>query len=212
MVNATKTSLEQALKEYARLKIDNIMALRGDPGPTGTPTGHAIELVQLIRQKFPQMGIGVAGFPEGHPECPQRLREMDYLKAKVDAGANYICTQLFFDNHDFYDFRERCIVAGIKVPIIAGIMPITSIASMQRMADLALGMRYPGRLLKAIKRATSPEGVAEIGRHWASEQVRDLLDNQVAGIHFYTLNRSTATRRIWQGLGIGSSQDLQNER
>ncbi len=89
-------------------------------------------------------GVGVAGFPEGHPATPNRLKEMDNLKPKVDAGADYICTQLFFDNRDFYDFRERCELAGIRVPIVAGIMPITSKQGMMRMAELALGARIPG--------------------------------------------------------------------
>lgn len=209
MINATPDSLHSALAQYQQLGIQNVLALRGDPGESGQPQGHAIELVKLIRQEFPAMGIGVAGFPEGHPECPNRLQEMDYLKAKVDAGADYICTQLFFDNHDFYDFRERCLLAGIKVPIIAGIMPLTSLASMQRMAALALGMHFPAKLLRAIGRTSGPQGVEEVGIHWAAEQVRDLIDHQVAGIHFYTLNHSTATRRIWQGLGMQSSLDLQ---
>ena len=110
---------------------------------------HAAELVRFIRRwnergDHPDgqgFGIGVAGFPEGHPGTPNRLEELDYLKAKVDAGADYICTQLFFDNRDFYDFRERCELAGIRVPIIAGIMPITSLGGMKRMAQLALGAR-----------------------------------------------------------------------
>ena len=97
-------------------------------------------------------GIGVAGFPEGHPGTPNRLKELDYLKRKVDAGADYICTQLFFSNADFYDFRERCELAGIRVPIIAGIMPITSKENLARMAELALGARFPARLLRAIGR------------------------------------------------------------
>ena len=210
MVNATPETLEKSLIEYQNLGIDNIMALRGDPGEFGRPQGHAIELVKLIRQKFSGMGIGVAGFPEGHPECPNRLQEIDYLKAKVDAGADFIGTQLFFDNHDFYDFRERCILAGIKVPILAGIMPLTSISSMQRMASLALGMHFPAKLLRAVYRARTPAGVEEVGLHWAAEQVRDLIDNEVAGIHFYTLNHSSATQRIWRGLGLNSSLDLQS--
>ena len=116
--------------------------------------------------------------------------EMDHLKRKVDAGADYICTQLFFDNRDFYDFRERCELAGIHVPILAGIMPITSRSSMVRMADLALGARFPARLLRAIDRCCDDgESVAKVGIHWATEQCRDLLDNQVRGIHFYTLNK-----------------------
>jgi methylenetetrahydrofolate reductase (NADPH) len=128
---------------------------------------------------------------------------MDYLKAKVDAGADYICTQLFFDNHDFYDFRDRSALAGIEAPIIAGIMPVTSLGSMKRMAELAGGSRFPAKLLKALQRANgTPEAVREIGLHYATEQCADLLDNGVAGIHLYTLNQSTATREICQRLGL----------
>src|SRR4029450_10483575 len=141
-------------------------------------------------------GVGVAGFPEGHPGCPNRMKEMDYLKAKVDAGADYICTQLFFDNRDFYDFRERCDLAGIKVPIIAGIMPITSKAGTVRMAELALGARLPAKLLKATPRCGDDQALARVGIHWATEQCLDLLQSSVRGIHFYTLNRSDATRQI----------------
>ena len=134
---------------------------------------------------------------------------MDHLKAKIDAGADYICTQMFFDNRDFYDFRERCELAGIGVPIIAGIMPISSRAGMTRMADLALGARFPARLLKAVDRcADDPEAVNRVGIHWATEQCRDLIDNGVRGIHFYTLNRSDATRQIYQNLGVKDSAAL----
>ncbi len=145
----------------------------------------------------------MAGFPEGHPGTPNRLLELDYLKRKIDAGADYICTQLFFSNADFYDFRERCELAGIKVPIIAGIMPITSKENLARMAELALGARFPARLLRAIGRCEDDaRAVARVGIHWATEQCRDLLDNQVRGIHFYTLNRSDATRQIYESLGL----------
>ena len=154
-------------------------------------------------------GIGVAGFPEGHPSTPNRLREMDYLKAKVDAGADYICTQLFFDNHDFYDFRERCVLAGINVPIVAGIMPITSAGGMTRMAELALGAHYPAKLLRAIQRCgNDPEAVKRVGVHWATEQCRDLLDHDVRGLHFYTLNHSDATLAIYRNLGVTDSGSL----
>jgi methylenetetrahydrofolate reductase (NADPH) len=154
------------------------------------------------------MGVGVAGFPEGHPETPNRLREIEHLKAKVDAGADYIVTQLFFDNRDFYDFCERCTLAHIDIPIIAGIMPITTKHSMIRMAELAAGARIPARLLKSIERAGSDEYVERVGVHWATEQVRDLIDNNVKGIHLYTLNCSTATLRIYRSLGISSSTQL----
>ena len=150
----------------------------------------------------------MAGFPEGHPGTPNRLKEMDHLKHKVDAGADYVCTQLFFDNRDFYDFRERCDLAGIKVPILAGIMPITSHAGMKRMAELALGTRYPAALLRAVGRCSDDAAVAKVGVHWATEQCRDLLHNQVRGIHFYTLNRSDATRQIYDNLGVKDSVAL----
>jgi methylenetetrahydrofolate reductase (NADPH) len=131
------------------------------------------------------------------------------LKAKVDAGADYIVTQLFFDNHDFYDFRERCELAGITVPILAGIMPVTSSTGLTRMAELALGARFPAALLRAIGRCDGDEKyVRKVGIQWAAEQCRDLLDNHTRGIHFYTLNRSTATREIYASLGVKDSLRL----
>jgi methylenetetrahydrofolate reductase (NADPH) len=128
---------------------------------------------------------------------------MDHFKAKVDEGADYIVTQLFFDNRDFLDFRERCALVAINIPIIAGIMPITSIAGFKRIAELAAGARFPARLLRALHRCQNdPEAVRRVGLHFAIEQCHDLLDNDVAGIHFYTLNRSDATRMIFDSLGI----------
>jgi methylenetetrahydrofolate reductase (NADPH) len=156
-------------------------------------------------------GVGVAGFPEGHPDTPNRLKEMDNLKRKVDAGADYICTQLFFENRDFYDFRERCDLAGIKVPILAGIMPITSRSGMIRMAELALGARFPAPLQRAVDRCGDDDhAIARVGVHWATEQCRDLLHNHVRGIHFYTLNRSDATRKIYENLGVKDSVALRD--
>ncbi len=216
----TETEIASILDQYAAHGIDNILALGGDP-PKDMPNhdrgkdvfAHAADLVAFIRRcrtSDPRgFGIGVAGFPEGHPATPNRLLEMDHLKAKVDAGADYICTQLFFDNHDFYDFRERCELAGIKVPIIAGIMPITSANSLRRMAETALGAHYPAKLLRAISRAgADPQAIARVGIHWATEQCRDLLDHQVRGIHFYTLNNSEATLQIYQNLGVADSYQL----
>jgi methylenetetrahydrofolate reductase (NADPH) len=214
-VGHTEPEIEAILERYAAAGVSNILALRGDPPRDQPDYDHsrdtfpqAIDLVRFIK-KFTGhpdkqgFGIGVAGFPEGHPATPNRLLEMDYLKAKVGAGADYICTQLFFDNHDFYDFRDRCVLAGIEAPIIAGIMPVTSLSSMKRMAELAGGSRFPAKLLKALQRANgTPEAVREIGLHYATEQCADLLDNGVAGIHLYTLNQSTATREICQRLGL----------
>ena len=214
----SEREIDEILTKYAEAGVSNTLALGGDPplnvqnyNRKNDAFQHAAELVRFIR-RFNEsgghpdsrgFGIGVAGFPEGHPATPNRLEELDYLKAKVDAGADYICTQLFFDNHDFYDFRERCELAAIHVPIIAGIMPITSLGGMKRIAQLALGARIPAKLLRALGRAANdPEAVKRVGVHWATEQCRDLLDNQVRGIHFYTLNKSDATRQIYQTLGL----------
>jgi methylenetetrahydrofolate reductase (NADPH) len=208
-VGADRDQIRSQLEGYAAAGIRNVFALRGDP-PKGTalpvPAAdgfqHAAEMVAFIKRHFPHFGVGVAGFPEGHPETPNRLQEMDFLKAKVDAGADCICTQLFFDNRDFYDFCERCEIAGIKVPILAGLMPVTSANGLNRIAELALGARIPARLLRAVSRAQSDEAVAKIGIHWTTEQVFDLYDHAVSGIHFYTLNRSRATLRIVETLGM----------
>ncbi len=214
-VGSSRTEINNILTDYTAIGVNNILALRGDL-PCGQNNyqvqedgfAYATDLVKFIKDNFPAMCVGVAGFPEGHPEMPNRLKEIDYLKAKVDAGADYIVTQLFFDNRDFYDYCERCELAGIKVPIIAGIMPITTNEGMIRMAELAAGARIPARLLKAVARTKNDDYVEKVGIHWATEQVRDLLDNDVRGIHFYTLNSSSATLKIYESLGVTSSNQL----
>ncbi len=213
--------IKEILDRWAGEGIGSILALGGDPPRDkmdwkrgDDAFRYAADLVSYIRKytNHPDkrgFGIGVAGFPEGHPGTPNRLLEMDYMKAKVDAGVDYICTQLFFDNHDFYDYRERCELAGIKVPILAGLMPITTASGMKRMAELSAGSRFPASLLKAIARCgDDAEAVERVGIHWATEQCRDLLDHQVAGLHFYTLNRSKATRMIYESLGVKDSVAL----
>jgi methylenetetrahydrofolate reductase (NADPH) len=207
------------LDRYAAAGIENVLALGGDPPKNLTnyvkandAFQYATDLVTFVKSRKTAdprgFGIGVAGFPEGHPGTPNRLKEMDYLKAKVDAGADYICTQLFFDNRDFYDFRERCDLAGIKVPIVVGIMPVGTKAGLVRMAELALGARVPAGLLRAVNRCADDAAVAKVGIQWATEQCRHLLDNNVRGIHFYTLNKSDATREIYQNLGVADSVAL----
>lgn len=210
-----ESDIEAILARYAEEGVSNILALGGDPPQSLTGYNraddsfqHAADLVRYIRHfnAHPDprgFGIGVAGFPEGHPATPNRVKEMDYLKAKVDEGADYIVTQLFFNNDDFLDFRDRCELAGINVPIVAGIMPVTSTKGMARMADLAAGARYPAKLLRALSRGgDDADAVEKVGIHYATQQCSDLLENNVAGIHFYTLNKSHATREIYANLGL----------
>jgi methylenetetrahydrofolate reductase (NADPH) len=221
-VGHSEAEVRSILQRYADAGVANILALRGDP-PRDQPDfdwsrggfRHAADLVRFIRRfnesgAHPMrsgFGIGVAGFPEGHPGTPNRMMELDLLKAKVDEGADYICTQLFFDNHDFLDFRDRCRLAGIEVPIIAGIMPVTTRQGMARMAELAAGARYPAKLLRALDRAgADPTAFERIGIHYAAEQCAGLLDHGVDGIHFYTLNKSRATLDIFQSIGLASAK------
>lgn len=218
-IGHSRGEIRAILERYAEAGVSNILALRGDPPRDGAlPNGdfpHAIDLVREIRAAGDAMGvpggfgIGVAGFPEGHPETPNTLRQIEHLKAKVDAGADWICSQMFFDNRAFLDWCERCRLAGIRIPILAGIMPITSVAGLERMADLAAGTRFPAPLLKALDRCKDdPESVERVGTHWAAEQCRDLIDQGVRGIHFYTLNKSRATREIHRTLGLRGPASL----
>lgn len=214
-INSSRREIGQILQGYVEGGVENVLALRGDL-PAGTESfappadgfAYASDLVEFISKEFPSLGVGVAGYPEGHAETTDKLLDLDNLKRKVDAGADVIITQLFFDNRDFYDFIDRCELLGITTPIVAGIMPIQSIAGVRRMASLS-GARLPAPLLRALARAgEDSKAVASVGAHWATEQCRDLLDHHVRGLHFYTLNRSTATRQIYESLGIKHSQQL----
>ncbi len=233
-VGSSREEIRSILDEYRDSGVVNVLALRGDPpasavtnGPgrtTGAPTDeqpsadpdspsadvfpHAADLVAFVRENYPEFSIGVAGFPEGHPATPNRLREMEYLKAKIDAGADYVVTQLFFENRDYFDFVDRARLAGIEVPIVPGIMPVASRSSMERMADLAAGARFPAPLVRAVTRAADDEAVARVGTHWATAQVADLLYRDVPGVHLYTLNHSTATIQICRNLGIENYQTV----
>lgn len=220
-VNHTAQDIDQILSLYAEAGVSNILALRGDSPSaiSAAPTDflHATDLVRAVRAfaqsgRHPDprgFGVAVAGYPEGHPQTPNTLVQMDHLKAKCDAGADLIISQLFFDNHAFYDWRERCELAGIKTPILAGIMPVTTVAGLKRMAELAGGTRFPAALLRAVRRAQDDaDAISRVGIHWATEQCRSLLDHGVRGIHFYTLNRSDATRKIYENLGVSSTDAL----
>ncbi len=209
-IGHTKAEMTEILNQYSEDQVGTILALRGDPPQNQVNYDHseddftfASDLVSFISQHSSHFEIGVAGFPEGHPATQNRLVEMDYFKKKVDAGADYICTQLFFDTHDFFDYRDRCLLHGIDLPIVAGIMPITTLAGMKRMADLAAGSRFPAKLLRALSEAgDDPAAIRQAGIDYAILQCQELIDQSVAGLHLYTLNKSSATRDIASALHL----------
>ncbi|RME41774.1 MAG: methylenetetrahydrofolate reductase [NAD(P)H] [Planctomycetota bacterium] len=204
-VEATQEEIGKISDELTARGVENILALRGDP-PAGqerftpTPGGfrYAAELVAFIRNRHPELCLGAACYPEGHPETPDLEKDLANLKRKVDAGVDFLITQLFFDNDCFYRFRERAVAAGITVPIVAGIMPILSVRQVKKFTQMC-GASIPEDLLRRIEAVEDDaEAVRHLGMYHATRQCLDLLEQEAAGIHFYTLNRSTATRAIYQ--------------
>jgi methylenetetrahydrofolate reductase (NADPH) len=206
-VGSTVADLRTYLADAHERQIENIVALRGDP-PKGddsfrqTAGGlrYANELVALIHAEFPQFGIAVAGYPETHQEAPSVEADLENLKRKVDAGGEAVITQLFYDNADLFRFRDRCRRAGIGVPIVPGILPITNLAQIQRITSLCKA-RLPGDLIAALEQAGDGEAEQfEVGVEFATRQVRELLDSGVPGVHFYVLNKSPAAVRVLQAV------------
>ncbi len=189
--------------------IRNIMALRGDPThgeesfqAVAGGLKHANELVSLIRAHSPEMGIGVAGYPEKHPEATDAKTDLDNLKRKVDAGADAVFTQLFYDNRNFFRFRDAYTSAGITVPLVPGIMPITSFARIKRITSMCQAV-FPDDLSSRLEAVQDDEQAQfEIGVDYAIEQCRELMDAEVPGMHFYVLNQSQACERILDALGL----------
>jgi methylenetetrahydrofolate reductase (NADPH) len=207
-VNATTEDLRATLDRMREAGIDNVLALRGDP-PAGeerwTMTEGGLEfscqLVELIRDEY-DFAIGAAAFPETHIHATSAEDDLRYLKEKVDAGARFLITQLFFDNRHYFDFVERARAIGIDVPIIAGVMPITSIDGIKRMTQLSAA-ELPAELEAELEaRRGDPEAVAALGVSYATLQCAELLAGGAPGIHFYTLNRSPATRAILSALKL----------
>ncbi|MCH9033038.1 MAG: methylenetetrahydrofolate reductase [NAD(P)H] [Planctomycetes bacterium] len=203
-VEATREDLGRVVDSLKVAGIDNVLALRGDP-PSGqsefhvTERGfaHANQLIEFIRDRS-EMCIGAACYPETHPESAGLDVDLEHTKRKVDAGADFLITQLFFDNDHFLSLRERAEKIGIKVPIVAGIMPILSVKQVKRFTTMC-GASLPKALRKKIEAVEDDtEAVRHIGTYHATQQCLALLEADVAGIHFYTLNRSAATRAIYQ--------------
>lgn len=207
-VGSTVDQLHDYLDKAAQIGIDYIVALRGDP-PRGSDAfevtegglRYANELVELIRDDFQQMGIAVAGYPEIHQEAPDAKTDLVNLKRKVDAGADIIITQLFYNNADFYRFRDACVNAGINVPIVPGILPVTNFAQAKRIASMCKSA-IPSDLEQAMTANDSDEAQFEIGVEHARQQTIDLIENGVPGIHYYVLNKSDAAERMLEGLSL----------
>jgi len=206
-VGHSRAELARILDDHRDAGVENVIALRGDP-PRGetvfrpTPDGfaHASDLAGFIRERGHSFCLAGACYPEGHIECGDRTLDLEHLLTKVRAGVDFLITQLFFDNAFYFDFVSRARAAGIDVPIIPGIMPITNVDQVERFSKLC-GATIPLRLaLELDRRRTDPEAVAELGVAIATLQCAELLDRGAPGIHFYTLNKSPATRMILTAL------------
>jgi methylenetetrahydrofolate reductase (NADPH) len=205
-VDQDKDELKEILEDYKEHGVENVLALRGDP-PKGTekfitPQNgycYAIDLVKLT-VSVGGYSIGVAVYPEGHIESPSLEMDMHYTKQKIDAGADFAITQMFFDNHFFYDFMERAEKAGISIPIIPGIMPITDVEKIKRFC-LMCGATLPPSLVEGMEKTTSADEARRLGIDFATRQCEDLRSNGVPYLHFYTLNRSETVAEILGNLG-----------
>lgn len=205
-VGASKGEVAQVLDELAGRGIENVMALRGDPPrdqkefvPHPDGFQHANELVEFIKSKY-HFSIGAACYPEKHPQAPTMDIDLENLKRKVGAGADFLVTQLFYDNHDYFSFVEKVWKIGIRCPVLAGIMPILSVPQIKRITEMC-GSRIPASLVRLIEAVQNDaHAVEQCGIYYATAQCIELLEQKVPGIHFYTMNKSTATWSIFENL------------
>ena len=207
-VAATVDELRSTLDGLTELGVENVLALRGDPPDGGEWTAteggltYSSELVELIRSEYPHFAIGAACFPETHIAATSPEDDLRHLKEKVDKGVDFLVTQLFFENSLYFDFVERAKAIGIETPIVPGVMPITNVAQITRITQLC-GSDLPSDLQAELEaRADDPEAVQEFGVAYATLQCAELLAGGAPGIHFYTLNRSPATRAILSALRL----------
>ncbi|TWU42975.1 5,10-methylenetetrahydrofolate reductase [Novipirellula aureliae] len=209
-VGSTVDQLAAFLQEAHRRGVDYLVALRGDP-PKGSAQFEAVEgglryaneLVAMIRENFNHFGIAVAGYPEVHQEAVDAKTDLDNLKRKVDAGADVIITQLFYDNADFYRFRDDCVAAGITVPIIPGVLPVTNFKQAERIAAMCKAA-IPKSLAESMNQNDDADYQFNVGVEHARLQTIDLISNQVPGIHYYVLNKSEAAEKLLDGLELAA--------
>lgn len=197
-VGAGREDVDRLFSQFKNDGVENILALRGDVNPNypaKTDFAHASDLITYI-QTHSDFGVSAACYPEGHPESPDLVSDIRHLKEKVDAGAEHLVSQLFFDNEDFFRFVERCRIAGINVPIEAGIMPVLSAKSIQRMVSLC-GASLPRKLTRILARyGDHPRALREAGIAYAVDQISDLIAGGVEGIHLYTMNNPEVSLQI----------------
>lgn len=208
-VGSTVDQIRDYLVEAQRQGVENIVALRGDPPageksfrPVAGGLSYANELVRLIRDEFPDFGIAVAGYPEKHQEAPSLEADLANLQRKVAAGADIVITQLFYDNADYFRFRDRARELGIDVPLVPGILPITNFAQIKRITSLC-GARLPAELVEKLTAlGDDTAGQFAAGVEFATRQVEQLIASGVPGVHFYVLNRSQATAEVLEAIGL----------
>jgi len=206
-VAATRDEISQQIDYLEKIGVENILALRGDPPEDqekfeSPPNGFnfAKELIAFIKKKKPNFCLGAAGYPEGHRESPSLEKDIRYLKEKIGAGAEYIISQLFFENRHFFAFVERCQKAGLKVPIIPGIMPITSLSQIKKMTRIC-GATIPPKLLEQLEtKAENKKAVQQIGIEQAVSQCQELLRAKVPGLHFFAMNQAEPISQILKQL------------
>ncbi len=208
-VNATQTDLRDYLCKAKELSVSGIVALRGDvPGNSHLfvpfPGGfrYAVELVRFIKSEFSEFNILVGGYPEKHPEASSLEEDIRHLKEKVDAGGEIVLTQLFYNNEDFYRFRDLCEKEKMNVPIVPGILPVTNLAQVKRITSLCGAKIAPILLERLEKHERDEEGQFSVGVYYATRQVEDLIQQGVPGVHFYVLNRSRAAVHICRALTL----------
>lgn len=196
----TKSEVLALLDRLDSINVKNILALRGDKIPGKEPAGdfnHANELVQFVHEQRPDFSIASACYPNYHTEAPDFVDDITHLKEKVDAGADHLISQLFFDNQAFYDFKEKTEIAGIHVPIEAGIMPCTNKNQIERITQIS-GVPIPKKFAAIMDRyQNSEEAMLDAGIAFAVDQIIDLVSQGVDGIHLYTMNKSKIAKRIW---------------
>jgi len=203
-IASSRTDIREIITTLKKYGIKNVLALRGDP-PQDLPGEKikddfhfAFELVEFL-QDIGDFSIGIAGYPEGHLEASSLEEDILHLKQKVDAGADFIITQVFFDNCYFFDYMDRVLAAGINVPVIPGIMPIVNLRQVQKFTQMC-GATVPAAVVKDMK-GRNTDDMMKVGVNYAAKQCRQLLDSGVAGLHFYTLNRNYATEHVLDEIG-----------